>query len=205
MAALSAYQPAEMTLSRESAVTGVGLRMIDLTVFPPGVLKSCGVLPAAGATDESTVIETSEIFLPWQSWRAAWPAALPSSLLFFQTSTYCLPSATLFRLAGSPSWPLSGGKPYDLAVRAAATPSAVLSFSARMASILVPSATALSMIASMFDWAFSVFHASVNVPSGPFRSLMSPEATLSFRPAWSQPWGRKVEAFGSPGSPLIRT
>src|SRR5439155_24303444 len=111
MAALSAYQPAEMTLSRESAVTGVGLRMIDLTVLPPGVLKSVGLLPAAGATDESTLIETSEIFLPWQSWSAAWPAALPSSVPFFQTSTYCLPTATLCRLAGSPAWPLAGGDP----------------------------------------------------------------------------------------------
>ena len=39
------------------------------------------------------------------------PVALPSSLAFLKTSTYCLPNATLFRLAGSPSWPLRGGKP----------------------------------------------------------------------------------------------
>ena len=88
---------------------------------------------------------------------------------------------------------------------AATTPSAVLSFSARMASIFVPAETAASMIASMLDWAFSVFQASVNVPSAGPRILMSPEATLAFRPAWSQPCGRNVLALGSPGSPLMST
>ena len=36
-------------------------------------------------------------------WSAAAPAVLPSSLAFLKTSTYCLPNATLFRLAVSPS------------------------------------------------------------------------------------------------------
>jgi hypothetical protein len=57
----------------------------------------------------------------------------------------------------------------------------------------------------MLDWAFSVFHASVNVPSGPLRILILPASTAALRPASFQPWGRNVDAFGSPGSPLIRT
>ena len=81
----------------------------------------------------------------------------------------------------------------------------MLSFSSRMASIFCPDELALSMIVSMFAWAFSVFQASVNVPPAGPMILMSPEAILSLRPAWSQPCGRNVEAFGSPGSPLIRT
>src|SRR4029079_13981929 len=189
---LVAYQRLAMTSPSLSAVIGVGWRMIDFTVFPPGVVKSAGELPAFGATDGSTLTEILLKSGLLHSESAAWPAALPSSLLFFQMSTYCLPRATLFRLAGSPSWPDSGGNPYCLPSRAAATPSAVLSFSARIASILVLLELAWSMMASMFAWAFSVFQASVNVPSAGPKILMSPESTLALRPASSQPCGRKV-------------
>src|SRR5206468_1063267 len=159
---LVAYQPAVITLSRVSAMIGVGWRMIDLTTLPPGVVKSVGLLPATGATDASTLMVILVGSLSLHRATAAWPAALPSSLLFFQMSTNCLPSATLLRFAGSPSWPLTGGYgSYDLPLRAAATPRAVLSFSASTASIFWPAALAWSMIASMLAWAFSVFQASV--------------------------------------------
>src|SRR6476469_7208500 len=93
---------------RLSAVSGVGCRMKDETVLPPGVVKGCAVRPAAGATLGS-IRPSCRVRVamspPAHSARAAAPAALPSSLAFFQMSTYCLPWARLLRLAGSPSWP----------------------------------------------------------------------------------------------------
>src|SRR4051794_20456166 len=101
-----------------------------------------------------------------------------------------MPAATFCRLAVSPSWPLIGTLPYDLFFRAAATPSAVLSFSARTAWIGVFAALAASMIASMLLVALVVSQASVNVPSGGlFRILIVPASTAALRPASSQPLG----------------
>src|SRR3954447_13169090 len=105
-----AHQPASVTVARLSAVIGVTLRVIVGMVFPPGVLKSTG-LALSGAYAGSTLTLTSLTAVPAHSWSAAWPAAVPRALLFFQMSTYCLPSATLLRFASSPSWPLSGGYP----------------------------------------------------------------------------------------------
>src|SRR6478672_5398566 len=99
---------------RFSAVSGVGWRMNDLTTVLPGVVKSLAVSPSFGATSGATRpsgMVRARFFGSAQSFSAAAPASLPSSLAFLKTSTYCLPSATLFRLAGSPSWPLRGGKP----------------------------------------------------------------------------------------------
>src|SRR4029078_10106935 len=87
---LVAYQPLAITSPSLSAVIGVGWRMIDFTVFPPGVVKSAGELPAFGATDGSTLTAILLKSGLLHSESAAWPAALPSSLLFFQISTYCL-------------------------------------------------------------------------------------------------------------------
>jgi hypothetical protein len=42
--------PASTTTFRLSAVIGVGWRMIELTVLPPGVLNGVAVRPATGAT-----------------------------------------------------------------------------------------------------------------------------------------------------------
>ena len=85
---------------------GVGCRVNELTLLPPGVLNSPGVSPPSGATFGSIRPSGSlrlAIVPPLHSASAAAAAVLPSSLAFFQTSTYCLPSATLFRLAMSPS------------------------------------------------------------------------------------------------------
>ena len=92
-------------------MTGVGWRMNEVTVLPPGVSKGAAVMPAVGATEASmrpSGMVSWSIGTPWQSCSAAAPATLPSSLLFFQTSTYCQPAATFWRFAWSPSWPLSG-------------------------------------------------------------------------------------------------
>ena len=106
--------PASIATWRFSAVSGVGWRMNDLTDDPPGVVKSVRGEPGHrrdGRVDEAARERQRH---PWgrcTAASAAAPAVLPSSLAFLKTSTYCLPSATLFRLAGSPSWPLRGGKP----------------------------------------------------------------------------------------------
>src|SRR3954454_1380250 len=91
--------PPSMTSWRFSAVIGVGWRMNELTVLPPGVLNGWAVRPALGATFVSINPSGSlrlSILPPLHRASAAAPAVFPSSLAFFQTSTYCLPWATLF-------------------------------------------------------------------------------------------------------------
>ena len=76
--------------------------------------------------------------VPAQSWSAAAPATLPSSLASFQTSMYCQPAATFCRFAGVAVLAAQRDGSRPLACSAPTTPSAVLSFSARMASIVRP-------------------------------------------------------------------
>ena len=103
--------PPSIASCRFSAVSGVGLRMNELTVLPPGVVNGVAVRlsGATAAVDQAVRQRQAAMSGLAHSASAAAPAALPSSLAFFQTSTYCRPLATLFRLAGSPSWPLTGG------------------------------------------------------------------------------------------------
>src|SRR5229473_3696200 len=83
-------QPALRTSFRFAVVIGFGVRRIELKLFPPGVLKIAVPVTLLGSE-----------FL--QSCIAASPAVLPSRRASFQTSTVCVPSATRFRAALSPS------------------------------------------------------------------------------------------------------
>ncbi len=83
---------------------------------------------------------------------AAAPAAVPSARASFQTSTVCVPRATRFRAAASPSWPETGTLPWrPWAVRAAMTPPAMPSFSTKAMSILLSLAV---RNCSIVVWAF---------------------------------------------------
>src|SRR5213594_2691280 len=133
-------QPASRTSLRLSLVIGFGVSRIELRLFPPGVLNWAVPLTLVGSE-----------FL--HSWTAASPAVLPSSRASFHTSTVCVPSATRFRAALSPSWPDTGTLPASpCAVSAAITPPAIPSFSERTASTLLLFAVRIcSMLVCAFD------------------------------------------------------
>src|SRR2546425_7642008 len=117
-------QPASRTSLRLSLVIGLGVRRIELRLFPPGVVNLAVPVTLLGSE-----------FL--HSWIAASPAVLPSRRASFHTSTVCVPSATRLRAALSPSWPDTGTLPArPCAVSAAITPPAMPSFSDSTASTL---------------------------------------------------------------------
>ena len=122
-------------------------------MLPPGVVNGA-------------VFGTLVTSLSLHSARAASPAAVPSSEVFFQTLTVWLPRATLLRAAMSPSWPPTAtlpASPWPLS--AATTPPAMPSFSERTASILLLLAV---RICSIWVCATSGFQPSVNrsAPAG---------------------------------------
>ena len=81
-----------------------------------------------------TVPGTSASAVPCASATAASPAALPSSRASFQTDTVCVPRATRFRAARSPSWPDTATSPArPWASSAATTPPAIPSLDATTA------------------------------------------------------------------------
>ena len=124
-------------------------------------------------------------------------AALPSTRESFQTDTSWVPSATRFRAALSPSWPVTGTVPArPWASRAATTPPAMPSFSEITASTLLFTEV---RHCSMFFWAASGFQPSVKVSQ---TFLILPASMLGFRTSM-MPWNRNV-AFGSPLSPLMK-
>src|ERR1700687_1545534 len=91
-------QPASRTSLRLACVIGFGVRKIELSEFPPGVLKA-----------DAPVTLLASAFL--HSCIAASPALLPRARASFQTSTVWVPSATRLRAALSPSWPETGTLP----------------------------------------------------------------------------------------------
>src|SRR5882672_11514601 len=90
--------PASRTSLRLALEIGSGFSRIELIVFLPGVVN--GAVPA-------TLLVSGLA----QSATAASPADLPSIRASFQTSTVCVPRATRFRAAESPSWPDTGTLP----------------------------------------------------------------------------------------------
>ena len=101
---------------RFSWVIGLDLRMMRLdgvATWRREVLDRQVVRRARGIDDPLGNVHLGDC-LALAELSAAAPAALPSWLASFQTSTYCLPAATFCRLAVSPSWPLIGTMPYDL-------------------------------------------------------------------------------------------
>ena len=133
---LGRVPPCREDLGQVCGQQGGRLEDERLDGFPPGVLKSLGLLPSAGATDESTLMVTSSIFLPWHSWRAAGRRPCRAHCCSSRRPRTACPAP------GCSGWrdrrPGRQGREAEfLAVEAAATPRAVLSFSARTASIFV--------------------------------------------------------------------
>src|SRR5215210_4441728 len=190
--------PASIVSLTFSLVMAVGVRMIDWTVFPPGVLNGVAVSDA-GAAAAGRPLGALIAFGAGlaQSWTATLPAVSPRAKAFFQTDTVCVPRATRFSAAVSPSWPETGTL-RPTAVSAWTTPVAMLSFSDRTASILFW--LALSA-ASMLFFALVVSQLSVFFS----KTTFTPAAfvSLSFgMPASVMPERRKAE-FGSVSAPRM--
>src|SRR5690349_20453826 len=97
-------QPASIVSFRLSLVIAVGVRMIDWTVLPPGVVNGAALVDAgAAAFGRSLGALTALSAVPAHSCIAMSPAVWPRANAFFQTDTACVPSATRLRAAVSPS------------------------------------------------------------------------------------------------------
>src|SRR3954453_15947463 len=151
-------QPATIVSFRLAFVMAVGVRITDWTDFPPGVVNAAASRDVgAAAFGRSPGALTAFNAVPAQSCIAMSPAVSPRANAFFQTDTACVPRAARFRAAVSPSWPVTGTfRP--TVVSAWTTPVAMLSFSDKTASILLPFAFSA---ASMLFLAFVVSQLSV--------------------------------------------
>src|SRR3954447_13953362 len=97
-------QPASIVSFRLSLVIAVGVRMTDWTDFPPGVENAAASRDAgAAALGRSPGAFTAVIAVPAQSCIAMSSAVSPRAKAFFQTETACVPRATRFSAAVSPS------------------------------------------------------------------------------------------------------
>ena len=119
-------------------MSGVGWRMNELTVLPPGVVNGWAVRPAAGATVGSIRPSGSlrlAILPPLHSASAAAAGGLAQLVGVLPDVDVLLAQRDVVQVGGVAVLAAEGRVAVALAVSAPTTPSAVLSFSARIASI----------------------------------------------------------------------
>ena len=103
-----------------------------------GVSRIEVIATLRGPSAQSAVPCRAASLVPLASVIACSPAVRPSRRASFHTLTVCVPSATRFSAAWSPSWPETGtGPAMPCAARAAMAPPAVPSFDATTASTLL--------------------------------------------------------------------